>query len=790
MKKTIENKIHINVVFIYMIAIILCCAMLLFFYHSRKNINEQKKNIETHDQIMAETKELVHCVNQAQQEVNQYIESKQTAHLDSFHVCLHEIDKQIDTLKIYTTDSVPTILFQELRALLHKKEETVAELKYLFQKQAFSQNMHERIKTIETTDQPNSVKTKTYLKQDTIIKEQKKKNLWKRITAAFSSKQPSDTIISSSSEITDTIKIASDHNSNAIVKRDTIIKNVRIDYQNHISSIEEQVIRLILSDQEISSRISNLLINLYNNFLYSRLDEIMENEHWLLNNNTISFIIASIALFLILLFIFLIINDVNKGLRMRKSLEEANLRTKQLMESRHQLLLSVSHDIKTPLNSMLCYLELNSSSDELTMNDLSSMSNSGKYILALLENLLEFSSLQQGTLTTSLSKFNIYDLCEDVKEMFIPLSQQKGLAFHYTFNLASDLFVTSDSLKIKQVIINILSNAVKYTSEGKIDFQVDMENETLSILISDTGIGIPEKQIDQVFQPFTRIDENKNMAEGTGFGMYVVKGLVDLLAGEITVKSAVNKGTSVYIKFPVRIAADDNRIAAVKKILVIDDDPSFSNLLGRMLERLGHTAYSCSSFAEFEKYKLQLSGFDLVLTDMEIGNYSGMDVLHNIRQRNRSLPVFIITGKSDFSGEQAVSAGFNGYLPKPVTLDALSNAVNQTVPVNDRLKSLREMFDNDEDLIREVIQTFIHTTEQNLSVLKQCIENNTFTEAQAVCHKMLPMFLQTGEYHPAEFLRRMDLLKGKPETIYPEWKKDAAAFITEAEEMLTVKASF
>lgn len=784
MKQTIENKIHLNIVFIYIITIILCCAMLLFFYYSRDNINEQKKNIETHDEVMVEIKELVHCINLAQQEANSYIESKQIAHLDSFHICLHEIDKQIDTLNLYTADSIPIILFQELKVLLNKKGETITELKTLFQKQAFSKNIHERIKTLETNTQPNAVQTKTYLKQDTIIKEQKKKGFWKRITAAFSSKQPSDTIIFSSQEIIDTAKITSEDSSNTILKLDTLTKKVKVDYLNHISSIEEQVIQLILSDQEISSNISNLLINLYNDFLDSRLDEIKENEHWLRNNNTISSVIALIALFLILLFTILIINDVNKGLRMRKALEEANIRTKQLMESRHQLLLSVSHDIKTPLNSILGYLELSSNSNELTMTDLSSMSNSGKYILALLENLLKFSSLQQGTLTTSLSKFNIYDLCEDIKEMFIPLSQQKGLAFNYAFNFAHDIYITSDSLKIKQIIINVLSNAVKYTIKGEIEFQANIETEMLLILISDTGIGIPEKQIDQIFQPFTRIDDNKNVAEGSGFGMYVVKGLVDLLNGEITVRSIVNKGTSIQIKLPVQITINNKKPSASKNILIIDDDLSFSNLLINMLKRLGHTANSCNSFTEFEKLKLQLSTFDLVLTDMEIGSHSGIDILENIRKVNKSIPVFIITGKSNFNEKQAVAIGFSGYLPKPVTLNALSNAINQTEFVNDHLKSLREMFDNDEDLIKEIVNTFIQSTEQNLSILEQCINNNNFVDAQAICHKMLPMFLQIGQYDMAEFLKRMDLLKGKAETIYPEWREDAAFFTSEAKSML------
>lgn len=784
MIKTIENKIRLNIVLIYITTIILCCAMLLFFYYSRNNINEQKKNIETHDEIMAEIQDLVLNINLAQLEVNQYIATKQTAHLDSFNLRLVEIEKQIDTLKINATDSLPKTLFRELEVLLNKKGETIQELKKLFANRTFSHNIREKLKPKEAVIQPDTIKKITFIEQDTLIKrEQKKKNLWKRITSIFSSKQPVDTVITISKEIVDTVKITSDNNL-INSKLDTLVKKVQVDYKSHITSIEEQVNLLILSDQEISSNISNILINLYNSFLDSRLDEIKKNENWLRSNNTISIVIGLIALFLILLFIILIINDVNKGLRMRKSLEEANLRTKQLMESRHKLLLSVSHDIKTPLNSILGYLELNNNANELTPNDLSSMSNSGKYILSLLENLLEFSSLQQGTLTASISDFNLYNLCEEIKEMFLPLTRQKGLSLDYSFPFRNNLHITSDSLKIKQIIINVLSNAVKYTPEGKIGFQVDIEEGSLSILISDTGIGIPEKQLDQVFQPFTRIDENKNIAEGTGFGMYVVKGLVDLLAGKITIKSTINKGTSVYIKLPVPIALVEEKIFTSKNILIVDDDPSFSNLLTNMLNRLGHSAHTCNSLPEFKKHKQELATLDLILTDMEIGSYSGIDILHEIRQINSSIPVFIITGKNDFNKEQALSLGFNDFLPKPVTLNTLSNILNQTAETDDHLNSLREMFDNDEEIIREIIDTFYQTTEQNLILLKQSINNNAFSEAQAVCHKMLPMFLQIGQHEIADFLKKMDSLRGKPETSYPEWKEDAISFIANTTNML------
>lgn len=766
--------------------------MISFFYYSRNNIDEQKKNIETQEQTIASIKSLVQNIDQAQQIANSYIATKNTSLLDSFHIQLSYIEKQIDTFKISTNDSIPVILFKELESLLQKKGETVSELSKLFrEQQSFPTRIREKLKTYETAIQSDSVEVKTRVIEDTIIKSEpkKKKNFWQKLTTVFSSKQSTtDTIFAQSKEVIDKIKITPYDSTYTTLQRDTLLEKVKVDYKRHITSIEERVILLILSDQEISSSISNLLIDLYNNLLYSRLDEIKENEYWLRKINTISIIIGSIALFLILLFIILIINNVNKGLQMRKSLEIANFRTKQLMESRHQLLLSVSHDIKTPLSSILGYLELNNNRNQLTNQDLSSMRNSGRYILALLENLLEFSSLQLGTLTASQSTFSLLMLCNEIKEMFTPLAKQKGLQFENIFQFEKHLHITSDSLKLKQIIINILSNAIKYTSSGQIKFIVNVADENLFIQISDTGIGIPQKQISQIFQPFTRIDKNKNVAEGAGLGMYVVKGLIDLLGGTITVDSIVDKGTTVSVNLPVHATLMEKKSIASLNIYIIDDDPAFSNLLTKMFKQLGHTVVSSNSLATFKGNKHDLSTFDLVMTDMELGDASGTDILKIIHKTNPSIPVYIITGRGDFGQNHALELGFNGFLPKPATLNDLSNLINQINSEDEYLKSLREMFDNDEKAIQEILEIFIHTTEENLNQLDNCIKEDNYSKAKAICHKMLPMFQQMGLNKIAVYLKKMDQSHATPPESFPSWKTDGSAFIKEANQILaTIK---
>ena len=432
-----------------------------------------------------------------------------------------------------------------------------------------------------------------------------------------------------------------------------------------------------------------------------------------------------VALGLILLFILLIIYDVNKG-------KEARERLREVMESRHKLLLSVSHDIKSPLGSILGYLELGRQEDE----DIKSMQNSARHILALLENLLEFSSLEQGSLQLTSSTFSLDELNEEISQMFIPLATKKELYFSSSLNSAR---LISDPMKIKQIIINLVSNAIKYTSEGTIRLQTTYDEGLLTIVVSDTGAGIPDDKLEEIYEPFSRVESNNALAHGTGLGMYVVKGLIELLGGTIQVRSQVDKGTKVTVTIPcseakVRIQK------GTKKIAVYDDDPVMAQIAGNMLIQLGH--------------KVVDSDCDVILTDMEMGDRTGMDILASAG----SIPVVVMTGHSDFTAEKAAQLGFEAFLPKPFTLESLREIFGEGETVGN------SFLDEDDEGIMEMFRT---STTENHRLLKEALAYDDFNKAQAVCHKMIPMFVLLG--YPDEALRRMDAQRGQS---YEGWRDD------------------
>lgn len=792
MRKSIESKIRLNVVMIYVIVAVICCGMIFYFYTSGYDIDSQKKDISLHYKDIAQTNELIHAVNEVQKEANLYVATKQLKNLRLFRQQLQELEYKIDSLKSSATEfPMDTTLLTEVSLLLKEKGKTITALNRQFNDQLSVSPIREKTRTSEntitkdtliSTPSPTSIATV----QDTVVQAAPKKNFWQRLSNVFSSGSKPDTIITVKTLLTDTLKVIIPETDSLHLhtEMDRIVTEVNQSYRSRINAIEKQVSQLILADQEISSKISGVLIKLYTHTVERRFEEIQREEETLYKNNTRAIISGVVALILILFFIILIIQDVNKGSAARKALEEANIKMQDLMDSRHKLLLSVSHDVKTPLNSILGYLELNRNSKTFTEKEISSMQNSGKHILALLENLLQFSSLEQGTMQLTNRDFSLLELCQETTEMFSPLAKQKKLEFNCCFDFDDGLYLHSDPLKIKQILINLLSNAIKYTIDGNITFEVSVSEDILILRIADTGVGIPADQLERIYQPFSRIDRNNTLAEGSGYGMYVVKGLVNLLQGNIRIFSQVDEGTEARIHIPVKAVIPLLPELSVRKILVVDDDDSYLAMLRAMGKESGHSMVTCNGMKGFEEHLVELATYDMVLTDMEMGIYSGADILRKVRDIDANIPVFLMTGRSDYHLEMAKEAGFNGYLSKPVTISSLNSAFGGCVIESKKENVLGDMFNKDSESILEILEIFMQSTINNLVELRGTIKMNDFKKAQSLCHKMLPMFMQIGDPDTVVILKEIDLSRSKEVNESFQWKEKIEDLIDKTETFL------
>lgn len=805
-RKHYESRVRWEAVVIYVMATIICAFMIYYILNLKSSILNQRVAIYHNEMVLNFTNELIQNVNEAQSYAQLYTISGQPEYLISFKNNLRTTSSIKDSIISYSDNNTGNEkILNDIVNLLNRKEMIIKDITHQYD--IF--NPYDEIYKILSDYKPKEKTTRiiAITKQDTIVHKAEKQGFFQRV---FSSETPRDSIIFVSTTTYDTIT------EEIPASRIDLMEGIKIytdkgkqEYLKRLQTIENQYQSFIKSDQEISEEISNLLIILHKQTLTSVMDEIEKSESIVQRSLDYSIYGGTVALVSIFLFILLISRDIRRVSRARKAMEEAQKRTEEIMESRHKLLLSVSHDIKAPLASIVGYIELMQmeNKNDIDMQRLNSMKYSSQHILSLLSNLLEFSSLEQGKQFIKRADFNVSELCDQLATMFKPIAENKQLKFFYHKNISDDLYINSDSLKIKQVVSNIISNALKYTIEGEVHFGVYLINNKLIFNVIDQGIGIPNDKIEEMFKPFSRADNNIGLAEGNGFGLFVVRGLLELLGGNIKAMSELEKGSHFEISIPVKVIEKpteskqihtDNHIVTSKSrlnLLLVDDDNSLLAVIGAMLKKIGHSSDICRSYIEFNKYLTELDKYDLVLTDREMGTFSGNDVLKTIKSIDKDKKVILMTARDQYSEKYAIREGFDGYIRKPFSIKDLASLLNVNLTIEERQQcefsddfpQLCVMFDNDENAIREILQAFVNATSDNLVALNDAITEHDFAKAQAICHKMRPMFMQL-EQKSAEYLTDMDSRRGQDASSLPDWEEKGIEFMNQSDALLAMLA--
>lgn len=828
MKKRFERRTSWKVVITYLFVIVLCGAMFYYIYKIQGSIQNQKVNISVQNRALDLTNHFTQLVHEAQAEANLFAFTDNAKHLQRFGQINNEINQYADTLLTFLPSEENEHRIREVERLILRK----GQISYVLSRQfSYFDPFAEIDAKLQSyiPKQGSSTTITSITQSDTIIHNQEKKSLWKRIGEVFSPSE-ADSIVQVSNQTVDTTLMLQNDSIDILEDLKQLSEKARTEYKQRIKEYEKKTAELITDDNHLSEEIAELLLALNKEILDSSIIEIENSETLIKENSRSSTILAAAVLVLIVIFIILILSDVSKGFRARQAAEkaqeiaeEAQRKTEEIMETRHKMLLSVSHDIKTPLSSIMGNLELMDNTGN--EKEVHSIQQSADHILSLLSNLLEFSSLEQGKLQVENTDFNVSALCEEAASMFEPIARKKNLDFNFKNELKANLYANADPLKIKQIIINLISNAIKYTIEGNIGFRSSLENGCLVFRIQDTGIGIPEDKLEDIFKPFVRTESGSKLSEGSGYGLSVVKGLVDLMEGTIEVESSPGKGSLFTVRIPTAVEVMEENpqngitnppleeIAQVvqtdvspvpqRHILVIDDDDTLLTVTSNMIVKLGHDVFICRSKNDLDEALKQLDIYDCILTDREMGALTGNDILKLFKKADRSKPVYLMTARMDYTMEIAKKEGFDGFLQKPFNLKALETLFGRhskkdvTKPgdsLNEKAETscftdfpeLVSMMGNDEEAVRGILTVFVQSTADNLVAMNEAVETDDFVTAQALCHKMLPMFIQLQQDQAIPFLSKMNSLRNnkKDARHYKKWKEDAIQFMTLADQLL------
>uniref|UniRef100_A0AB33JNY8 histidine kinase n=1 Tax=Prevotella sp. GTC17262 TaxID=3236797 RepID=A0AB33JNY8_9BACT len=365
-----------------------------------------------------------------------------------------------------------------------------------------------------------------------------------------------------------------------------------------------------------------------------------------------------------------------------------------LLETHKKIILSVSHDIRSPLNVISGSAELAMSACCKEEHDryLANIRERCLHILHLLNGLLDIYRLKEEKATVNAIPFRLSDLLDRIVVSAEQMAGDRGLHFTHTFR-HTDVTLKGDSDRIEEIIDNLLTNAMKYTRRGKVDLHASYSKGKLQVEIRDTGIGMDKKMMERIFIPFERCDNNRKV-EGYGLGLTITQGLVSLMGGRISVTSRLGKGSSFKVSIPLSktsipvdngMAGADCPLNLPHRVLVIDDEPLQLEIVREMLERNGVSCTACNNALDFS-VAMRKQDYDVLLTDIHMSGTDGFSLLELLRKSNlqnsRQLPVIAMSARGDFSREDIMARGFSGCVFKPFSsnelLRSLSSAAQQT----------------------------------------------------------------------------------------------------------------
>ncbi len=385
----------------------------------------------------------------------------------------------------------------------------------------------------------------------------------------------------------------------------------------------------------------------------------------------------------------LLSEEINAHLVTDKKLQEAKEKAEAANNAKSRYLSGISHELRTPLNSILGYaqlLENDSSLPETRRHQLSVIRHSGEHLADLIEGLLDISKIEAGRLDIHRDFVRIDALLNQIVYMFRLQAEEKGLVFNYNCLNALPEYVTTDEKRLRQILINLLSNAIKFTQSGSVDFTVAYKNQVAEFLIEDSGVGIPEKELERIFQPFERISHpQQSQVGGTGLGLTITRLLTDILGGEIEVANNAKGGATFIVRLmlsrtasPPSEQAPHRRIygykGARKKVLVVDDEASHRGLLTDALSPLGFIVLE----AEDAETCMQLAREhmpDVFLLDISMPGKDGIALAEELREADFRAPIIMVSAIVESSSEDNAphipSTLYNDYIVKPVRLESM-----------------------------------------------------------------------------------------------------------------------
>ena len=674
-----------------------------------------------------------------------------------------------------------------MTSLLKEEQKNLKQLSDAMAGKSTSNYLQDKVKSLNTGKDSIVVHSKapqTHEAKKTTVEVMKtRRGFFRRLADAFKKEHAETLSIKQDSNraIIDSITTPVNVAENVANILDQIDKKEKVATQDHKESINKEMEDLKIVSTKLALRSAKQLSDVHQrerDSMQKAINKAMAARRQLLWQIGL---LTLITLFAIIVMIWFIWRNARKERIYRENLEAANEEIQRIMNQRERLLLTITHDIKAPAASISGFIDLMKEyvTEAQGMECLQNIKNSAAHLSRLVASLLDYHQLENGLMKVQPVSFSPTQLVKESVEGMRLRAKEKGLSISYEMTMGmkkeanqenetdKELFL-ADAFRIRQILDNLVSNAIKYTDHGSVNIEARvskiMGKLTLTMSVKDTGKGMTDEEKQKVFQAFTRLKSAQGI-EGTGLGLSITQELVSLLGGEILLRSTLGKGSNFIVTLPIEPAPKDDSQEDIKqtsdhqeakdsdnkkkaqqefanhKVLILDDDKLQLQLLQEMLRRIAGDSwqvFACNHVIDALTI-LHNEQPALMLMDIEMPEMNGTEMITHINHTN--MTVIAMTAHDTSIREQLIKAGFDDCLFKPFSMEKLSAILGIDSEPQSHFDALLAFAEGDEEAAKEILNTVKQELAEHLKNLKETMEEDSLSidKIGKAAHKLLPI---------------------------------------------------
>ncbi|MCB0734098.1 MAG: response regulator [Bacteroidetes bacterium] len=702
-------------------------------FHRFSMLLGQMEEVSRPNDYLITLRALVSDVNNAENQVKSFRLTEDTVFVRTFYESISRIDDHLSSLEALNPDSSKTRQTDSLSSLINQKFDVLDDLMsatsiYRTQ-EALSQAMKVLPLTVDSKEH-TGILGKLFRKKETVPTAQVSvvANQLEDIREAEQRREQ---------DVKRTEKL--------LIERDALISS---SLDKYYRELEHQEVMMGLQKQ-------------------SSAQQLVQESKQLLALSVIS----SAVLFILM--VFFVLQFIRANNRYRQTLKHSKKEAEKLAKAKERFVANISHEIRTPMHAISGFVEQLSATklDREQSKQVTILQRSSAHLIHLLNDVLDLSKIQAGKFTLDVEPFDIRETIQDVSELIKGMIKSEDIEFSVQVEPSVPIWVEGDKHRLKQVLLNLLSNALKFTKSGTVELLVNAKNdEVIQFEVRDTGIGIRLEELEHLFEDFEQANTKiSGSYGGTGLGLSIVKHIVELQDGSIDVRSKLGEGTSIQINLPFKEVAPQARPATPEmainpdirlngvRLIVADDEPYNRKLIHAMLNKHGCVLDEVENGKEvialLTKHPQTYQG---ILMDVHMPEMDGLSATRTIRSLanpvDSQIPILLLTAAvTQEERAEYLKSGANGLLSKPFAASELIHQLQGTADVNSQpvdvqkvqpaqervnFSRLKELSGHDHEFYKDMLMTFVSGTTSGFQALLKALEQQDTTTLKNKAHQM------------------------------------------------------